>query len=575
MNNQNIVNEIRSKVDIIELVSEYLPLTKKGQYYWGVCPFHNDKNPSMSVDPKRQTYNCWSCHASGNVFTFLQNIESISFPESLKRLADKVGIEVSGSTKSYDKVNEKSYEIYDLASKFYELMLNTPKGDNAKKYLKERLMEDDIIKEFGIGLALNDRNKLLEYLKEKKYDINTMEDLGLVNGDYDTFINRVMFPIHDRAGHVVGFSGRIYDKSDQAKYINTRETKIFRKGNILYNYHRCKEPVRVNKYVIVTEGFMDVIRLSTIGVKNALALMGTAMTSEHVSMLKKLSLNVYLCLDGDDAGINAMISNGEILEAAGINVKMIALSEGLDPDTYILKYGKERFETLIEKALNYSEYKLERLKHGVNFDSDLELTNYINKVIKETSLINDEIRREIILKKLANDTNLSYNTLEKKLNEYSLIKEEVPVIETPNRKKNDKYNKAVLEFIYYMLVDSKVIKIYEEMGIYFENQNMRYLASEIVYYYHKYGDIVIADFYTYLIEKKELLALFEYILSLNLSDICTVSIIDDYIKVINDYNVGQEIKRLKELMSRETDDLEKAKIVDMMKKLKIGEKSDD
>jgi len=575
MNNHNTANEIRSKVDIVELVSEYLPLIKKGQYYWGVCPFHNDKNPSMSVDPKRQTYNCWSCHASGNVFTFLQNIESISFPESLKRLADKVGIEVSGNTKSYDKVNEKFYELYDLASKFYELMLNTSKGDNAKKYLKERLIEEDIIKEYGIGLALGDKSRLLEYLKEKKYDINTMEDLGLVNGDYDTFINRVMFPIHDRFGHVVGFSGRIYDKSDQAKYINTKETKIFRKGNILYNYHRCKDAVRISKFVIVTEGFMDVIRLSTVGIKNTVALMGTAMTSEHVSMLKKLSLNVYLCLDGDDAGINAMIATGELLENAGINVKMIALSDGLDPDTYILKYGKERFETLIEKALNYSEYKLERLKHGVNFDSDLELTNYINKVIKETSLISDEIRREIILKKLANDTNLSYNTLEKKLNEYSLIKEELPIIRTQNNKKNNQYNDAVLEFIYYMLVDSKVIKTYEEMGIYFVDQSMRYLASEIIYYYHKYGDIVIADFYTYLIEKKELLALFEYILSLNLSDECTESRIDEYIRVINEFNVRQEIKRLKELMSRETDDLEKSKIMEMMIKLKIGEKSDD
>ena len=575
MNNQNNINEIRSKVDIVELISEYLPLSKKGQYYWGVCPFHNDKNPSMSVDTKRQTYNCWSCHASGNVFTFLQNIESISFSEALKRLADKVGIEVSGSAKSYDRVNEKFYEMYDLTSKFYELMLNTSKGDSAKQYLKQRFLDDGIIKEFGIGLSLSDRNKLLEYLKEKKYDINTMEDMGLINGNYDTFINRIMFPIHDRFGKVVGFSGRIYDKSDQAKYINTKETRIFRKSQLLYNYHRCKEHVRLNKFVIVTEGFMDVIRLSTIGIKNAVALMGTAMTTEHVSMLKKLSLTVYLCLDGDSAGINAMLSCGEMLENAGINVKMIALSDGMDPDTYILEHGKERFNSLIEKALNYSDYKIERLKSGVNFDSDLELSNYVNMVIKETSLINDEIRREIILKKLALETNLSYNTLEKKLNENSLIEEKIPVINTPNKKKMDRYNKALLEFIYYMLIDSKVIKVYEEKEVYFASQNARYLAAEIAYYYHKYGDIVIADFYTYLNEKGELLALFNYILSLELSDECNESMISDYMNVINEYNVGQEIKRLKELMSRETDDIEKAKIVEEIKKLKIGEKNDD
>lgn len=575
MNNQNTINEIRSKVDIVELISEYLPLSKKGQYYWGVCPFHNDKNPSMSVDTKRQTYNCWSCHSSGNVFTFLQNIESISFAEALKRLADKVGIEISGSNKTYDKVNEKFYEMYDLTAKFYELMLNTSKGDNAKKYLQGRLINDEIIKEFGIGLSLNDRNKLLEYLKEKKYDINTMEDIGLINGNYDTFINRIMFPIHDRFGRVVGFSGRIYDKSDQAKYINTKETRIFKKSQLLYNYHRCKESVRINKYVIVTEGFMDVIRLGTIGIKNVVALMGTAMTPEHVSMLKKLSLTVYLCLDGDSAGINAMLSCGEVLEKAGITVKMIALTDGLDPDTYIVEHGKERFFGLVEKALNYSDYKIERLKHGVNFDSDLELSNYVNTVIKETSLIEDEVRREIILKKLALETNLSYNTLEKKLNENSLIKENLPVINTPSKKKMDRYNKALVEFIYYMLLDSKVIKIYEEKELYFANQNTRYLASEIAYYYHKYGDIVIADFYTYLNDKKELLALFNYILSLELSDECSASMIEDYLSVIGEYNMGQEMKRLKELMSKETDDIEKAKIVEEMKKLKIGEKDND
>ena len=183
--------------------------------------------------------------------------------------------------------------------------------------------------------------------------------------------------------------------------------------NCLYHYNASKEHVRVEKYVLVMEGFMDVIRASTIGVKNTVALMGTALTEEQISLLKKLSLNVYLCLDGDNAGIDATIHNGELLEKAGLTVKVVVLKDNDDPDTFILKYGKEKFISLIENALNYSDFKISRLRNGVNFASDLELSQYVNNVIKETSLLDDEIRREIILKKLATETNLSYNTLEK------------------------------------------------------------------------------------------------------------------------------------------------------------------
>ena len=252
MNNQNTVNEIRSKINIVDLISEYVPLTKKGQYYWGICPFHNDKNPSMSVDEKRQTYTCWSCHNSGNVFNFVEQIENISFREALKKLGDRVGIKLEGYSSNYDSKFNKYYEIYDLAQKYYQLMLNTDKGEKAKEYLKKRGIDSDTIKEFGIGLALSDKDKLISYLKEKKYDINTLNDLGLANNDIDTFINRIIFPLDDRNGRVVGFSGRIYDSSKMSKYMNTKETAIFRKGTCLYHYNASKEYVRQDKFVIIT-----------------------------------------------------------------------------------------------------------------------------------------------------------------------------------------------------------------------------------------------------------------------------------------------------------------------------------
>ena len=576
MNNQNTINEIRSKINIVDLISEYVPLTKKGQYYWGICPFHNDKNPSMSVDEKRQTYTCWSCHNSGNVFNFIENIENISFREALKRLGDRVGIALEGYSSSYNTKYNKYYEIYELTAKFYQLMINTDKGKDAIEYLNKRGIDSDTIKEFGIGLALNDKDKLVKYLKEKKYDINTLNDLGLANNDIDTFINRIIFPLDDRNGRVVGFSGRIYDNSKMSKYMNTKETPIFRKGTCLYHYNASKEYVRQEKYILVMEGFMDVIRASTIGIKNTVALMGTALTDEQISLIKKASQNVYLCLDGDNPGQEADLHNGELLEKAGLNVKVVCLNDDEDPDSYILKYGEDKFKSLINGALNYSDFKIEKLKSNVNFDSDIELSKYVNKVIKEISTINDDIRCEIMLKKLANETNLSYNTLEKKFNEYkSLSDTERKNIEnnTIERKdlKKDKYVRATQEFIYYMLFNPRVIKVYDSKKLYFIDANTRNLAAEISYYYHEYGDINIADFYTYLNDKKELLGVFNEIQNLDLDENISDSTIMEYVSVISEYNTRQEIKRLEQMMKKTTDENEKIDILERIRKLRVGE----
>ena len=576
MNNQNTINEIRSKIDIVELISEYVPLTKKGKYYWGKCPFHNDNNPSMSVDPNRQTYTCWSCHNSGNVFNFYGQIENITFPETLKKLGDRVGITISGYKNNSNSKYTKYFEIYDITSKYYQLMLNTKKGEEAKAYLEKRGIDSETIKEFGIGLALSDKDKLVNYLKEKKYDINTLNDLGLANGDIDTFINRIIFPLDDSLGRTVGFSGRIYDNSKLSKYMNTKETPIFKKGTCLYHYNASKEYVRLEKSVIVMEGFMDVIRASTIGIKNTVALMGTALTEDQISLLKKLSLNILMCLDGDDPGQDAILHNGELLEKAGLNVKVICLKDVEDPDSYILKYGEEKFKSLINNAINYSDFRIERLKNNVNFESDQELSNYVNRVLKEISKIKDEIRCEIMLKKLANETNLSYNTLEKKFNEYKSLDEkgkndfENNLVKREDKKKN-KYVRACEEFIYYMLINKDVIKAYDSSKLFFINSYYRNLAAEISYYYHEYGEINIADFYTYLNDKKELLEVFNTIQNLDLENEISNVTIMEYIQVINEYNVKEEIKRLEKEMKQETNEDEKIKILESIRKLKIGE----
>ena len=574
MENQNVINEIRSKINIVDIISEHVSLTKKGQYYWGKCPFHNDNNPSMSVDEKRQIYKCWSCHNSGNIFNFYEQIENVSFKEALIALGKRVGVEINGKQdNSFESKYSKYYDIYDLASKYYELMINTDSGKNAREYLKNRGITSDIIKEFHIGLALNDKDKLITYFREKKIDIDTLNDLGLANNNIDTFNDRIIFPLDDRNGRIVGFSGRIYEtKTDIAKYLNTKETPIFKKGLCLYHYHDSKEQVRLKKYVIIMEGFMDVIRASTIGIKNTVALMGTALTDDQILLIKKLSQNVYLCLDGDEPGQNADLHNGELLEKAGLNVKIVKLTDGEDPDSYILKYGKEKFEALVDGAINYSDFRIERLRNGVNFNSDIELSNYVNAVLKETASINDEIRREIILKKLATETYLSYNTLEKKLLEF-VNKENIEDNVTLKRedKRRNKYERASLEFLYYMLFNERAIKVYESKKLFFINSSIRNLAGEISYYYHNYGTINIADFYTYLNDKKELLATYNDVISLDLKEDIADETLNEYAKVISDYNIKEEINRLEIELRKEPNELEKAKIAEKIRKLRIGE----
>ena len=582
MNNHDLVTEIKQKIDIVDLVSEYnIPLVQKGKNYFGLCPFHNDKNPSMSVSREKQIYKCFSCGASGNVFNFVMDYEHVEFKEAIKILGERAGIEVNG-IKVTPKVTkyDRYYDMYDIANKYYQNNINTKEGQKAKKYLEKRQINDELIKEFGIGLALDNNNALTSILSSKDYSMKELEGLGLASNNHDAYINRIMFPLHDISGHVVGFSGRIYDDSNLNKYLNTKETIIFKKGECLYNYHIAREYCRKLKSVIIVEGFMDAIRLSQIGHKNVIALMGTAMTSEQMQLVKKLSTNVYLSLDGDNPGQAAILSIGEQLVNLGLNVKVITLPNNKsehDPDEFIIKYGKERFDNLIDSALNYSDFKINYLKNGVNFNSDIELSKYIDSVIKEVSTIKDEIRREIILKKLAIEVNLSYNTLEKRLNEYLDIastinkKEVVEKVPVKKEKKISKYEKAAYNLIYGMLIDSWVIRKCEKEDVRFLTKELRYLVSEISYYYHKYGNISIADFYTYLTDKEELLVVYKYIMSLEYEDEINVKAIEDYIGVIKEYNVRQEIKRLSDLIKNENDPIEKAKIAEKIRLLRIGE----
>lgn len=575
--NNDLANEIRSKTDIVDIIGERIPLISRGKNFFGVCPFHDDSNPSLCVSREKQIYTCFSCHATGNVFTFLMNYEHIDFKEALHYLGEKVGVNVSGisiskKTTKYDKL----YEAYLFTVKYYQNNLSSQAGKMAKEYLHKRGIDDKTIKEFEIGLALDERNDLTKLLVKKDYDLATLNRIGLSSDDHDIYNDRVMFPLYDVNGRVVGFSGRIYKDNGQNKYLNTKETEIFKKGEMLYHYHIARDECRLKNCVIVMEGFMDVIRASTVGIKNTVALMGTALTKNQLNLIKRLSNNIVICLDGDDPGVHAALSVGEMFLEEDIEVKVVSLPAKDDPDTYILNNGAEKFLGFVTNALNFNDFKINALKKRFDFRSDEDKANYINTVLKETAKITDTIRIEIVLKRLAKEFDIEYNTLEKRFRdiaEFREIKEEKQ-ISYPKEvkiKKKTKYEKASEQVLYFMLNNDWVISQVDKDKVIFPSEESRILASEITYYYQLYGKINVADFYTYVQDKEDILVLLNSILADNYNEKTTKEELFKYFNVIKDYRRSQEIKRLTKLMKEEVDPLEQAKIGDKIRKLRMGE----
>ncbi|MBF0986778.1 MAG: DNA primase [Clostridiales bacterium] len=549
----NIVEEVRKKTDIVDLISEYIPLIKKGKNYFGVCPFHDDSNPSMSVSREKQIYKCFSCGASGNIYNFLMDYEHIDFKEALSKLSSKLGINIENTTIKVNNKFDKFYEIYDLTSKLYQNNLLSEKGSSARNYLKSRNISLEEIKKFNIGLSFSNK-KVVKQL-EKKYNLLDLEDVGLISNNHDIFQNRIMFPLMNLENKTVAFSGRIYDtNSKDSKYINTKETNIFKKGEILYNYYACKEDVRIKKYLILVEGFMDVIRLSTIGIKNVVATMGTSLTINQIKLLKRLSNNIYLCFDGDNPGKLANINNGEELIKHDINIKVISLDNNDDPDSYVLKNGKEKFETLIEEAKSYQEYYMEYQKDNISTTDIKEVTEYINKVLEKLKYNNNAIEKELVLKKLAKDFDISYNTLENRLKDYSLEKNTNLEIKSPKKEEKttiNKYYVASRDLIMGMLYNNKIIDIYKNYNIQMINNKFDAILNEILYRYDVYGSVEVAEIFDEFISNDEEKEFFKTLI------IDEEVYSDDYyidcIKSINECVTNQKIKYLQKMIEEEKD----------------------
>lgn len=567
------INEIRQSVDIVDVIGNYLSLQKKGRNYVSLCPFHDDSHPSMSISPERQIYMCFVCHNGGNVFTFLKNYLKIPYIEAVKMVASMGNIDISeyNLEKRVQPVEQKFeplYKMHNEANKIYNHYLNTKLAIDAKEYLTKRKITDEIIDMFEIGYAPSN-NILLKAFEKMNFNKVSMYESGLViesNAGYDRFSNRIMFPLHDANGRVVGFSGRIYQPSqNESKYMNSPESDIFIKGETLYNYHRVIEETRQAGFVIITEGFMDVIALYKAGIKNAVAIMGTALTKGHVSLLKRLSKTVYLCLDGDKAGKNATIKSIDILLHEGFTIKVVDLPESLDPDEFLDKKGGDELESLIKNPLSSLDFKMNYYYEMTNMDNYDDRKKYLETIAKEISNLSDIIDQDYYIQQLEKKSGFSKETITRLVSDKNVSKiEQVnPSNYIPYQKSIrliDKYVRAERDLLYYMMNDKNVAMMYEAKAGFMFNDTYRIIASYIVDYYRQEVVLEVADLISS-IEDENLVKNIVEISQLELPELQDSKAIEDYIEIIKEKTVRIKVEELTKALKDTFDPKQKAQIL--------------
>ena len=572
----DVILEVQRKVNIVDVISEYLPIEQKGKNYFAICPFHDDHNPSMSISPEKQIYTCFVCGASGNVINFVMNYEKISFAEAVAKLAVKAGVTLNvkyeGKKNVLDDKYEKFYKMFDVTNKYYQNNLRSLYGKKATEYLHKRNIDDEAIKTFEIGLSLNDNN-VSKLLEAKGYQVDELTNIGLCgskgNFVYDTFRNRIMFPLWNSTGQVVGFSGRIYNGENESKYTNSKESVIFKKGSLLYNYHRAMEYAREKRQIIIVEGFMDVIRLYTIGIKNVVATMGTAITKEHADLIRRLSKNVVLCFDGDGAGEKATISALAVLEKIGLTPKVIRLEEGYDPDDYVVKKGNEAFLNHLKNLMNAFEFKLTVNKKQTNFNDYNEVSNYLKEAAKELEQINDKVVYELTVNRLAKETGVDEKTINSLVS--NVPKQTPKLVDKPRMVSKNKYVKAEENLIYYMLRNVVAVLIYQNNVSYLPNQKLSLIAMEILSFYEKNHYVNLTDFTLFLEDKEDLINEVLRIDAYDLPPTMTTEQIKDYVKTIDEGILNQEITKLKNQISKETSVATKVVLLEKLASLKKKE----
>lgn len=563
--NNSLRKEIVDKADIVGIVSQYVSLEKKGANYIGLCPFHEDKNPSMSVSPTKKVFKCFSCNTGGDVITFVSKIKNISIRDAMRLVGETVGISVQVTKKEIEKQkNLKYYNIMQDACDFYHFYLKNSKvALNALNYLNKRGLAIDVINRFQIGLS-GENDELFKVLSGKNHLEVDISELGLIHSYgqtfHDYFKNRIIFPIKDLDGNVCGFSGRKYLENDNdSKYKNSSENIIFKKGQILYNYSDCVNAIKQNNCVYLFEGFMDVIAACRAGVNHSVASMGTALTTNQIEAIKRLTSNVVICYDSDEAGISASLRAIDMFNQYGFNINVVTIPDGKDPDEFIKKNGPDGLFKCLSNNQNsamgfiYNIYSKTTLFDDINSKENFKTNIFKNLVkFKSNSLV------ESFLNKLANDLNVSFESVKNDYITFSKgnIAYEMPQIKTESEEtsltETKIFNKQ--EFKKYLVAERRLIRAaYEnkENCLYIESalaynyveKNNRNLLYKMREYYQNHELMNYDDFKLSLYDEDLLYVLDDILKNENVSE---KQIIDEYIDLLSKYSSAKLVLEIVE-----------------------------
>ncbi len=565
---KELIDEVKSKNDIVDVIGSYINLNDKNK---ALCPFHDDHSPSFSVHPDKQIYKCFSCGESGNVITFVEKFLGITFQEAIKILADRAGIKIDINVPKKTNKFDKYYEITDTVNKYYKNNLFSNNGQKALKYLSDRAVDKQLINEFNIGLSTN--NKLHEILA-KKYNLEDLLKIDIArevdNKIYDTFQNRIIFPIIDEDNNVIGFSGRKYLEGDLenkglSKYVNSRETEIFIKSKIFYNINNALPNIKKSKEIIITEGFMDTIRMVSIGYNNTVALMGTAFTKEHLEKIIKYKCKVVLNLDQDNAGILGTISIGDILLKNNIDVSVIVYDDYKDSDEYIINKGKDAFDISYKNRIPFIDFKLNYLKSNRNMKDSTDVSKYINEAIKSLNEINDDILKELKIKELSKEFDIDESVIKNKIKISG--KKEIKKEEKLTKKRYDKYDISEIRILYLMLNYDDVILYFENGLGYLVHDNMMALAYKIIEFRNNYGYFNYSDFIDYISDNESLNETIKEIMRYHNEEEYTDRELEDYFDTIRKYSINKRINELKREMNETLDVNKKIELANKINKI--------
>ncbi|MGI2326556.1 DNA primase [Planococcus sp. YIM B11945] len=514
---EEVVEKIRSSTDIVDVVGEYVQLTKRGRNWFGLCPFHGESTPSFSVTADKQIFHCFGCGAGGNVITFLMDIENLSFQEALSKLGGRAGVDVevsapAESAAAPSKSDQQLIAMHEFAADMYHhILLNTEEGQAALDYLENRGFSREMIEKNRIGWSLPEWNYIASALQRKGYSEEELETSGLAipreqsNGYFDRFRGRIMFPITNENGKVIAFSGRIMENTKQeAKYMNSPESPIFQKSQVLYNVHQARNAIRKNRKIVLFEGFMDVIAAGKAGVDNALATMGTALTSQHIRLMKRFAQEVVVCFDGDDAGWEAAKKAAIALNEENFKVEIAVLPGKMDPDDYVREHGAEAFkEQIIGKPHAFIAFGMMHARRHKNFQYENDLLQYIQEVLQLLAGRSTPIERDLYIKQLSNETGLSEEAIlqhYRKLENRSIERTRPEAPAKPQKKAVKQVtalHRAERLLFSHLLADASVMEkvAVERTGIPFVSEEFQALYVQLLGFYEEWDK---ADFHKFL-----------------------------------------------------------------------------